>query len=132
MSKPRIWQLQTAKNRFSEVVDRAGSEGPQVVTRRGRESPLGRAPAFTRRLKACRTRPCDRQRLSGELEPFDAASFRRDVPALLFARNGADRRNGTRPSFGVGRYERKVRFRRVEALTRSRVLGLDTASDFHA
>lgn len=31
------WQLQEAKNRFSEVVDRALSEGPQRVTRRGQE-----------------------------------------------------------------------------------------------
>jgi prevent-host-death family protein len=38
MGTPRVWQLQTAKNRFSEVVDRAISEGPQVVTRRGREA----------------------------------------------------------------------------------------------
>jgi antitoxin Phd len=33
----RIWQLQDAKNRFSEVVDKALAEGPQVVTRRGQE-----------------------------------------------------------------------------------------------
>jgi prevent-host-death family protein len=31
----RSWALQDAKNRLSEVVDRAGAEGPQVVTRRG-------------------------------------------------------------------------------------------------
>jgi prevent-host-death family protein len=31
------WQLQTAKQKFSELVDLAVSEGPQVVTRRGRE-----------------------------------------------------------------------------------------------
>ncbi len=29
------WQLQHAKNRLSEVVDRATDEGPQVITRRG-------------------------------------------------------------------------------------------------
>ncbi len=29
------WQLAEAKNRFSEVVDRAISEGPQHVSRRG-------------------------------------------------------------------------------------------------
>jgi len=33
----RIWRLQDAKNRFSEVVDKALTEGPQVVTRRGEE-----------------------------------------------------------------------------------------------
>jgi prevent-host-death family protein len=31
------WQLQAAKQRFSELVERALSEGPQIVTRRGRE-----------------------------------------------------------------------------------------------
>lgn len=29
------WQLQEAKNRFSEVVEEALSAGPQTVTRRG-------------------------------------------------------------------------------------------------
>ena len=33
----RAWSLQDAKNRFSEVVNRALSDGPQVVTRRGEE-----------------------------------------------------------------------------------------------
>ena len=33
-----IWQLQTAKQRLSEVVDRALTEGPQVISRRGRET----------------------------------------------------------------------------------------------
>jgi len=33
-----IWPLQDAKNRLSEVVDRAASEGPQTITRRGREA----------------------------------------------------------------------------------------------
>jgi antitoxin Phd len=32
-----IWQLQEAKNRFSELVNKALIEGPQVVTRRGEE-----------------------------------------------------------------------------------------------
>ncbi|MGH9040689.1 MAG: type II toxin-antitoxin system prevent-host-death family antitoxin [Acidimicrobiia bacterium] len=32
-----IWALQDAKQRFSELVDRARSEGAQIVTRRGRE-----------------------------------------------------------------------------------------------
>lgn len=33
----RKWQLQDAKNRFSELVDRALEEGPQTVTRHGKE-----------------------------------------------------------------------------------------------
>lgn len=32
------WQLQDAKNRFSEVVDNAVQQGPQVVTKRGKEA----------------------------------------------------------------------------------------------
>ena len=31
----RVWQLQEAKNKFSEVVGEALSNGPQVITRRG-------------------------------------------------------------------------------------------------
>jgi antitoxin Phd len=34
----RVWQLQEAKNRFSEVVDEALKKGPQTVTRRGKEA----------------------------------------------------------------------------------------------
>lgn len=34
----RVWQLQEAKNRFSEVVEEALQHGPQVVTRRGVET----------------------------------------------------------------------------------------------
>lgn len=32
-----IWQLQEAKNKLSELIDRALAEGPQVITRRGVE-----------------------------------------------------------------------------------------------
>ncbi|MBV8449242.1 MAG: type II toxin-antitoxin system Phd/YefM family antitoxin [Hyphomicrobiales bacterium] len=32
------WQLQDAKNRFSEVVQKARSEGPQIVTLRGKRA----------------------------------------------------------------------------------------------
>lgn len=33
----KTWQLQEAKNKFSQVVNEALAEGPQVVTRRGEE-----------------------------------------------------------------------------------------------
>lgn len=33
-----VWQLQEAKAKFSELVERAVSSGPQVVTRRGVET----------------------------------------------------------------------------------------------
>ena len=35
---PARWQLQTAKARFSELFRRARSEGPQYVTRQGKEA----------------------------------------------------------------------------------------------
>jgi antitoxin Phd len=33
-----IWQLQEAKSKFSEVVDRALAQGAQIITRRGRKA----------------------------------------------------------------------------------------------
>jgi prevent-host-death family protein len=33
-----IWKLEEAKNRFSEVVRRAQQEGPQLVTKHGRQA----------------------------------------------------------------------------------------------
>ena len=33
-----IWQLQEAKNKLSELVEKALSHGPQVITRRGIET----------------------------------------------------------------------------------------------
>jgi len=33
-----IWQLQDAKSKFSEVIDRALSHGAQIVTRRGKKT----------------------------------------------------------------------------------------------
>ena len=33
-----VWQLQEAKQRFSELVARARSEGPQRVTKHGRDA----------------------------------------------------------------------------------------------
>jgi prevent-host-death family protein len=34
----RIWQLQEAKNRLSEVVEEALQRGPQVITKRGKHT----------------------------------------------------------------------------------------------
>ena len=33
----RVWPLQEAKNKLSEVVEKALREGPQIVTRRGKK-----------------------------------------------------------------------------------------------
>jgi prevent-host-death family protein len=32
------WQVQTAKQRFSELIERAINEGPQTITKHGRET----------------------------------------------------------------------------------------------
>jgi antitoxin Phd len=34
---PEVWQLQAAKARFSELFRKALTEGPQIVTRQGKE-----------------------------------------------------------------------------------------------
>jgi len=45
------WQLQEAKNRFSEVVDEALTHGPQTVTRHGREVVVVLSVEEYRRMK---------------------------------------------------------------------------------
>ena len=48
----RVWQLQEAKNKFSEVVEAALSQGPQVITRRGVETVILFSYAEYRKLLA--------------------------------------------------------------------------------
>jgi antitoxin Phd len=45
-----VWQMQTAKQRFSELVERALREGPQVITRHGREAAVVLSMEEYRRL----------------------------------------------------------------------------------
>ncbi len=45
------WQLQEAKNRFSEVVEEALTHGPQTVTRHGREVVVVLSVEEYRRMK---------------------------------------------------------------------------------
>ncbi|HEY0606465.1 MAG TPA: type II toxin-antitoxin system Phd/YefM family antitoxin [Herpetosiphonaceae bacterium] len=46
----RVWQLQEAKNKLSEVVDEALSHGPQVITKRGVETAIVLSYADYRKL----------------------------------------------------------------------------------
>ncbi len=46
----RVWQLQEAKNKFSEVVEEALTDGPQVITRRGVEAVIVLSYAEYRKL----------------------------------------------------------------------------------
>ncbi len=50
-----IWQLQEAKNRFSEVVNKALAEGPQIVTRHGEEIVVILSKADYNRLRKSQT-----------------------------------------------------------------------------
>jgi prevent-host-death family protein len=46
------WKLQDAKNRFSEVVQKAMDQGPQWVTRRGKDAVVVLSASEYRRLSA--------------------------------------------------------------------------------
>ncbi len=52
----RTWQLQQAKNCFSEVIDEAIAHGPQVITRRGKETAVIISYDEYRSLNARRTK----------------------------------------------------------------------------
>ncbi|MBF0292654.1 MAG: type II toxin-antitoxin system Phd/YefM family antitoxin [Nitrospinae bacterium] len=45
------WQLQSAKNKLSEVVSKASTEGPQVITVRGKETAVILSIEDFRKLK---------------------------------------------------------------------------------
>ena len=47
----QTWQLQEAKNRLSEVVEKALHQGPQVITRRGAETAVVMSMADYRRIR---------------------------------------------------------------------------------
>jgi prevent-host-death family protein len=46
------WQLQSAKNRFSEVVEQALKNGPQEITRHGKKTAVVLSMKDFQRLKA--------------------------------------------------------------------------------
>jgi len=46
----RVWQLQEAKNKFSEVVEGALKQGPQIITRRGVETAIVLSSAEYRKI----------------------------------------------------------------------------------
>jgi antitoxin Phd len=48
------WQLQAAKQRFSELVERARRDGPQVVTKHGKEAVVVVSAEEYRRLRGDR------------------------------------------------------------------------------
>ena len=81
--KDSIWQLQEAKNRFSEVVNKALEEGPQTVTRHGEEIVIVLSKAEYNRLVKSQTSLLEFFRQSPlvgtELELERDSSLPRDV-----------------------------------------------------
>ena len=63
------WQIQQAKNRFSELIERARNEGPQTVTRHG--EPVAQVVAIGVPAVVARSRPVPAQRAdAGRSEGF--------------------------------------------------------------
>jgi prevent-host-death family protein len=83
----QVWQVQDAKARFSEFLQRCLSEGPQVVTKRGADAAVLVRVDEWRRLQAA-ARPSLKQLLlsdatRGELQVrARGASRRRSTPEL--------------------------------------------------
>jgi prevent-host-death family protein len=83
----RVWAVQDAKARFSEMLETCLKEGPQVVTRRGAEAAVLVPAADWRRLQRA-ARPTLKELLladeaRGELHlPARGAMRRRRAPRL--------------------------------------------------
>jgi antitoxin Phd len=85
MGMTRIWQLQEAKNKFSEVVEEALTQGPQVITKRGVEAVIVLSYAEYRKLMLTQQKLSDFFRQSPLLEEDldlqrDTSSVRDDIP----------------------------------------------------
>jgi antitoxin Phd len=78
------WQLQAAKQRFSELVERARREGPQVVTKHGREAVVVVSVEEYRRLKGADDNLVDFLRSAPDFDLLDLrrATDRGREPAL--------------------------------------------------
>ena len=83
----KVWPAQDAKARFSELLDTCQREGPQVVSRRGRETAVLVPVEEWRRLQAA-ARPSLKQLLlapearTEALVPTRGQARRRDVLEL--------------------------------------------------
>jgi len=78
------WQLQDAKNRFSELVNKALKEGPQIITRRSEEVVVILSKGEYEKLKQTQTGLLEffrRSPLVGvELDLDRDRSYPRDTP----------------------------------------------------
>jgi prevent-host-death family protein len=81
-----VWQLQDAKNKFSEVVNAALKHGPQIITRRGVETVIVLSYEEYRRLRNNRKKLSDIFRkpsvIGAEIDLTRDRSPLRDDPEL--------------------------------------------------
>src|SRR3974377_1111518 len=86
--RPGRWLLQDAKARFSELVRRARSEGPQHVTVHGRDQVVVVAAEEFRRLKG--GRPGDALITALRRRLIATLTSRRDANALPYVMSSCD------------------------------------------
>jgi prevent-host-death family protein len=82
--KNSVWQVQEAKNKLSEVIDRALKKGPQIITRHGVEAVIVISYPEYRKLLSSQTKLSEFFRdspLHGVAPDLkrDNGSWRRDV-----------------------------------------------------
>lgn len=65
------WQLQTAKQRFSELVERARIDGPQVVTKHGKEAVVVVSAEEYHRLRGDQASLLDYLRAAPDLDALE-------------------------------------------------------------
>lgn len=73
---PRVWQVQEAKARFSEMLKSTVSEGPQLVTKRGVEAAVLVSIDEWRRLKRSAKRDIKELLLAPEARTDELATPR--------------------------------------------------------
>jgi prevent-host-death family protein len=66
-----VWQLQAAKQHFSELVERARRDGPQVVTKHGKEAVVVVSVEEFRRLRGSEPRLIDFIRAAPDFDALD-------------------------------------------------------------
>jgi antitoxin Phd len=76
---PPTWQVQDAKARFSEMLEKALSDGPQIVTKRGKQAAVLVSAKLWHDLEA-RARPSLKELLlSDEARTEDLVPTRRKI-----------------------------------------------------
>lgn len=75
----KVWQLQDAKARFSELVEASVKEGPQIVTKRGVETSVVLSVEEWKRLSKNAGGTTQRPSLK-ELLLTDSRRFELDIP----------------------------------------------------